>query len=146
MNRAILVALGTGAIISSAAAFTAGGAGDDGPAISQQQYETRMRAIGSERAAHEARCDGVAGFEHDLCRIEAAANESVHAAEAEAAFRRTQQSARAAQRARIDARYQVDRARCGALGGFRRDKCLVQVHASRGRAMLAAAQPYEVRF
>ncbi|HEX4762712.1 MAG TPA: hypothetical protein VFU92_00175 [Usitatibacter sp.] len=146
MNRAILVALGTGAIISSAAAFTAGGVGDEGPAITQQQYGARLRAIASERGAHEARCDGVAGFERELCRIEAAANESVHMAEAEAAFRRTQQSARAALRARIDARYQMDRAKCGALGGFKRDKCLVQVHATRGRAMLAAAQPYEVRF
>jgi hypothetical protein len=98
MNRAIFVALGTGAIITSAAAFTAGGDGAGGSAATQNQY------------------------------------------------RRAELEARAAQRARIEARYQVDRAKCDDLGGFKRDKCLVQVHATRGRAMLAAAQPYEVRF
>ena len=146
MNRAILVALGTGTIISSAWAFTAGGAGDDGPVVTQEQYDARLRVIGFERAAHESRCGAVAGFERELCLIEAGTTEFVRLAEAEASYKRTEQAARAAQRARIDARYQVDRAKCGPLGGFKRDKCLVQVHATRGRAMLAAAQPYEVRF
>ena len=146
MNRAILVALGTGAIISSAWAFTAGGTGEEGPVVTQEQYDARVRAIASERVAREARCDAVAGFERELCRVEAGANEALRIAETEALFRRTPQAAREAQRARIDARYQVERAKCGALGGYKRDKCLVQVHATRGRAMLAAAQPYEVRF
>jgi hypothetical protein len=145
MRRAILVALGTGLIISSAAAFTAGGVEESGT-VTQKQHDARLRAIEGQRAAHDARCDAAAGFERELCRIEAASDESVRIAEAEASFRRTQQAARAAQRARIDARYQMERAKCGALGGFKRDKCLVKVHATRGRAMLDAATPYEVRF
>ena len=33
-----------------------------------------------------------------------------------------------------------------ALPGLKRDKCMVQVHASKGRALLAAAAPYEARY
>ena len=67
-------------------------------------------------------------------------------AQIEQSFRRTEQTARALQRARIDARYQLARARCAALGGFARDNCLVSAHAERGRALIQAAAPYEVRF
>jgi hypothetical protein len=70
----------------------------------------------------------------------------VRTAELEARFRRTEHAERALQRARIDARYQVDRARCNGVNGVRRDRCLVQAHATKGRALLEAAAPYEVRF
>ena len=147
MKRAILVALGTGALITSAAAFTAGGTNEYGQAITQTQHDANLRAIEARREAREAACETGVGPERELCRIEATGEESVAIAEAEAAFRRTQQSARAAQRARIDARYQMERAKCGALGGLKRDKCLVKVHATRGRAMLDAASGYEtIRF
>jgi hypothetical protein len=145
MKRAILVALGTGTLITSAAAFSLG-AGGDGQELTQSQFSATLRSIEAQRMAADARCDLSSGFEREFCRIEAAAEESVRIAEAEAAYRRTQQSTRAAQRARIDARYQVERAKCGALGGLKRDKCLVKVHATRGRSMLEAAAPYEVRF
>jgi hypothetical protein len=57
----------------------------------------------------------------------------------------TLESARQAQRDSIDARYQADRARCDALGGVRRDNCLIEAHARKGRAMLEAATPYADR-
>jgi hypothetical protein len=57
----------------------------------------------------------------------------------------TLESARQAQRDAIDARYQADRARCDALGGLRRDNCLIEAHARKGRAMLEAAAPYSDR-
>ena len=96
MKRAIFVALGTGAMITSAAAFTSSIGSEPQPAA-RGAYQVAMQ----------------------------------------------HQSAREAQRARIDARYQADRARCDTLGGFKRDKCLIQAHAARGRALLEAAAPYE---
>jgi hypothetical protein len=57
----------------------------------------------------------------------------------------TLEAARAAQRAFIDARYQSDRAQCESLGGAKRDRCLIEAHARKGRAMLEAAAPYAVR-
>ena len=146
MKRAVLVALGTGAIISSAAAFSIGGSYEAGASLSRDAYAARLRSLEALRDTQMARCDAAAGFERDFCRIEVEADQSVRLADAEAAHRRTQQASRAAQRARIEARYQVERAKCGALGGFKRDKCMVQVHATKGRALLDAAAPYELRF
>jgi hypothetical protein len=55
------------------------------------------------------------------------------------------ESARQAQRDMIEARYQADRARCDSLAGVRRDNCLIEAHARKGRAMLEAANPYSER-
>jgi hypothetical protein len=140
-----MVALGTGAIISSAAAFSVGG-NESGAPLSFEGYVGALRTIDASHAARSARCDLVSGFEREFCRIDTDSDQAIRKADAEAAYRRTQHSARAAQRARIEARYQVERAKCIALGGSKRDKCFVQVHAVRGRAMLAAAAPYEARF
>lgn len=148
MRRSILVALGTGAVISSAAAIGIGAAVSSAPqTMGQHEYEAAMRGIEVARDDLFNRCETLqSAFERDFCRTEASANEMVRVADIEESYRRTQQSSRAAQRARIEARYQVERARCGALGGFKRDKCLVSAHATRGRSMLEAAAPYEVRF
>jgi hypothetical protein len=145
MRRAVVVALGTGAIITSAAAFSIGGAETSAP-LTFEGYVSALRTIDAAHDARIARCDLATGFEREFCRIETDSEQSVRRADAEAAFRRTQHSARAAQRAHIEARYQVERAKCAALGGYKRDKCLVQVHATRGRSMLAAAAPYGARF
>ena len=59
---------------------------------------------------------------------------------------RTRASARAEQRERIDQRYRAERTECESLGGYRRDRCVVKAHTARGRALLEAAAPYEVRF
>jgi hypothetical protein len=52
-------------------------------------------------------------------------------------------TARGAQRRMIETRYQAQRARCDALGGVRRDNCLIDAHARKGLAMLEAATPYQ---
>jgi hypothetical protein len=62
-----------------------------------------------------------------------------------AQMRRSELSARDAQRARIESRYQAERAQCDALRGVRHDRCLIAAHAHRGRALLEAAAPYQAR-
>ena len=148
MRRAMLVALGTGAVISSAAALAISAAGGDGQSrsLGRAEYEAAMRAVDAARAGNLSRCEVLAGQERDYCRAEADAAQTIEVAEIEAAYRRTERSARALQKARIDARYQLDRARCAPLSGFQRDKCLIRAHAAKGRHLLDAAAPYEVRF
>lgn len=147
MRRTILVALATATIIASAAAIGIGTAVSLAPAtMSHAEYAASLRGIDAAREDMTARCDALAAYEREFCRTEGAANEMVRVADIEESFRRNHQASRAAQRARIEARYQVDRFRCSGLGGQRRDKCLVSVHASKGRAMLEAAAPYELRF
>ena len=147
MRRAIFVALGTGAFISSAAAISIGaGAADSEQGMQREQYQAAMAAIGAAHNAAWVRCDTIAAGDRDACRTQATGFTAVRAAEAEQAYRRTEGTARALQRARIDARYQADRSRCGTLAGYKRDQCLIQAHAHRGRALLDAGAPYEVRF
>jgi hypothetical protein len=146
MKRAILVALGTGAVISSAAALGIGAAISTAPnTMTKSEYDAALAGIESSREQVWARCDDLAGAERDICRAEAGAAEMVRVADIEESFRRTHDAAREAQRARIDAKYQVARAKCQALGGFKRDKCLISAHATRGRALLDAQAPYELR-
>jgi hypothetical protein len=140
------VALGTGAFIGSAAAISIGAGATSGEqAMKHEQYQAALAAIAAARDAAWSRCEALAPAERDTCRIEVAGFTAVRAAEAEQAYRRTEGTARALQRVRIDARYQADRSRCGTLGGYKRDKCLIQAHANRGRALLDAGAPYESR-
>jgi hypothetical protein len=140
----MVVALGTGAFITSAAALSINA--NESPAydLDRQAYETSLEGVRTARVANVEHCDGIpVTNDREFCRTEALATELVRTAEVEQAFRRTEHSARALQRARIDARYQTDRARCGALAGYQREKCLVRAHAARGRALLQASAPYE---
>lgn len=147
MKRAILVALGTGALISSAAAIGIGmthaaSSGRMTHAAFQHGIETAREV----RVAALARCESVRAAEREVCRTEADAEAAIRVADLEAEFHRTQETARTAQKARIDGRYQVRRAQCQSLGGFKRDKCLVSAHAERGRALLDVSAPYAVRY
>ncbi len=99
-KRSILVALGTGLVISSATALD----------------------IGSRDATPLASPDDV---------VQVA---------------RARESARSTQRDRIQARFVAEREQCAQLRGYQREKCVVKAQANRGRALLDAAAPYEVRF
>ena len=144
MKRAVLVALGTLTVIGSAAALGVA-MSPESQAPSHVAYEEALAGIDAARPHALARCEAIAGNGKELCRAQAGADETIRVAELESRFRRTQESARNAQRARIEARYLVERAACGALGGFKRDRCLIAAHATRGRALLEAAAPYETR-
>jgi hypothetical protein len=102
MTRAILVALGTGTIITSAAAIGIGAA-----------RETPPQALPHPQSVAEAA--------------------------------RVEQAAREVQRARIEARYELAKARCAPLRGYDHDQCLIGAHAARGRALLESQDPYVVR-
>ena len=102
MTRAILVALGTGTIITSAAAIGIGAARETSP-------------------------------------------QSPAAPQSRAALARVEQAARDGQRALIEARYELAKARCAPLRGYSYDQCVIEAHAERGRALLEGQDPYAVR-
>ena len=145
MRRAILVAFGTVTFISGAAAINIGAAGTPKQSFTRAEYEAALEEIASARPLVQARCDETAGTGKELCRVQAEADELVRVAEIEASFKRDQASARGAQRARVEGRYHVERTKCAALGGNKRDRCLVGAHALRGRALLEIAGPYQER-
>jgi hypothetical protein len=144
MKRATFVALGTGAVIGSAAAIGIGSSDAATiPELSRSAYEDGLIRIAASRGNALAQCDALDASQRDLCRVQATSDATVRTAELEERYRRDDGTARAAQRARIDARYEIARARCQPLKGFRRDKCLIQAHAARGRALLQANAPYQ---
>jgi uncharacterized membrane protein YhiD involved in acid resistance len=146
MKRAMWVALGTAAAISSAAAIGIGAASFLVPqSVSRAQFASAVAAIDAQREEVLSRCDARIPAEREICRVEAGADELVRMAELEASFHRTQESARAAQRARVEARYYVERAKCATLGGAKRDRCLISAHATRGGRLMELAAPYDTR-
>ena len=146
MKRAILVALGTGALISSAAAIGIGMTQASPGRLNRADFQHGLETAQEVRSAALAQCDGMRAAEREVCRAEADAEAATRVADLESEYHRTQEAARTAQKVRIEGRYQVRRAQCQALGGFKRDKCLVSAHAERGRALLDVAAPYAVRY
>lgn len=146
MKRAILVALGTGTIVSGMAVISIGAAVNaEPPAISRAEYQAALAGIEAARPQVLARCEQRAASAREMCRAQADADETVRVADIEASFRKDRESTRAVHRARIEARYLAERAQCVALGGVKRDRCQIAAHAARGRALLEAAAPYETR-
>jgi hypothetical protein len=146
MNRAFLVALGIGAVITSAAAIGIGTAGGEAKrAPSPVQYQMGLARIEAARAAGLGRCAARDSAGRGICEAEADGEAMVQAADLEQDYRSSRGAAREAQRARIEARYQVARARCAALGGRQRDDCFISAHAVRGSALLESHGPYESR-
>ena len=82
MNRAILVALGTGAVITSAAALSVGGASSPAPVSGSHNEIERSRIQAAAREAQReqidaryrpvrAQCDSLGGFKRDNCLVSA---------------------------------------------------------------------------
>jgi len=142
------VALGTGMVISSAAAIGIGASSVFAPqaaSISRAQFASALAAIETQGEKGLARCEERPAADRELCRAEAAADELVRSADLKTDFRRAQDAARAAQRARVEARYYVERAKCASIAGAKREGCLIAAHAARGNALLELAAGYENR-
>src|SRR4051812_17490566 len=80
MRRAIVVALGTGAFISSAAALSLG-VTEDSQDMSRSEYELALRHVETARPAVQARCASLPASEIEACRTEAQGRETVRVAE-----------------------------------------------------------------
>ncbi len=144
MRRAILVALGTMTLVSSATAirYSAADALEAGH-IGVGEYRAAHASIALARSAALERCASLQRVDaRDSCEAAAISREAARVAEAEAGFRGTEQSARAMQRARIELRYQAERARCASFRGAQRDQCFIAAHTLKGRALLDSASPY----
>jgi len=145
MKRATFVALGTGAIIGSAAAIGIANGDPVSFSVSRNEYRDGLVRVAARRGNALARCETAQAAFRDVCRAEANGEATIRVAELEERLHPEDATARAVLRARIDARYQVARTRCQALSGLQKDQCLISVHAARGRALLQAQAPYERR-
>src|SRR5687768_8270553 len=85
MKRAILVALGTGAVLTSAVAAIGFGSGfTSGEALDVEKYRAVLAQIAQDGQEERARCEPLGGHSRDVCRVIADAREATRAAELEA--------------------------------------------------------------
>jgi hypothetical protein len=147
MNRATLVALCIATLVTSAAAIGIGSASEPArqPALAHHEFVAALDRVESSRTSALAACAAQRGLAREACESQAEAAASLAKAELDARYRRTPQAARREQRARIEVRYQAARARCASLGGYDRDRCLIDAHAVLGLALLESQAPYAMR-
>jgi len=131
--------MSTGAVaLIGATGFGIGASVSSTPSMmSRADYESTRTAISVEAAELQLACDGLRSAERHLCQAETRARESVLVADLEARYRGTVTAAREANFARIRAKYDVDRSRCFAYAGIKRDDCVIAAHAERARALMA---------
>ena len=78
MGRAILVALGTGAAISSVAVLgIAASTSEEAAPLARDEYQASLRTVSVSRAEAVVHCEKLAGSAREVCRTEAGAREMV---------------------------------------------------------------------
>ena len=119
-------ALGIGASVSSTPSM-----------MTRADYEAYILAIATETQDLQSSCDSLRGTDRHVCQAETRAREQVLLAELEARYRGTFAAAREAGFTRIRAKYEIDRSKCFAYAGVKRDNCVIAAHAERARALMA---------
>ena len=122
-----LAALGIGAAVDTPRTLMA-------PAF----YTQGKKAIEAETRIAFASCRSHAGVARDICKAEARAGERVKIADLQARYHGTVAAAEDAREARVKARFEVAKARCGERIGEARVDCLRSVREDRSRALADA--------
>jgi hypothetical protein len=124
MNTVYLSALCAAALLASAAAPAAT---PEGKAL----YDQTRAAAAAAYKAEKAQCHSVAGNARDVCEAEAKARFVRADEDATAQYRNTLDANTRARMKISAANYDLDRAKCGALGGNDKDVCIQQAKATR---------------
>ncbi|MGZ3181303.1 MAG: hypothetical protein ACXU8N_02590 [Telluria sp.] len=107
-------------------------------AIDKTAYEQRVAEAKTAYKEAKAHCASLAGNARDVCVAEAKANYVRAEQDATAQYKDTLKAWTRARMRIASANYDLDRAKCGALGGNDKDVCLQQAKATRVTAESAA--------
>lgn len=94
-------------------------------------YDQSKAAAESAYKADIAQCRTLAGNAHDVCEAEAKARRVRADEDAEAQYKNTLAAYTRARMRIAEANFDLDKAKCGALGGNDRDVCIAQAKATR---------------
>ena len=123
--------------LAGATAFGIGASVTSTPSLmTRGDYEGLRLAITLEAQDLQVACDARRAAERHVCQAESRAREQVLLAELEARYLGTFATSREATLTRIRAKYDVDRSKCFAYSGFKRDDCVVAAHAERARSLM----------
>lgn len=134
-------------LITSSVLVAIGGFGLYGSVASPPSLMSRADARAA-RAALEvdaraalAACGALEGRAASVCKAQARGEARIRRADLEARYRGTAAAQAEAERARVQALYGIDSARCGYLMVEERTACRLAVRSSRSADMLSAAAP-----
>jgi len=138
MNRVRMMVSMAAVAIGGASAFGIGASVSSKPSLmSRSDYESMRVIVHLDGQEAFAACDAQRLAARQLCQAEARAREEVLLADLEMRYRGTFSAARDARFTKIRAKYDVDRSRCFAFAGVKRDNCIVAAHADRARSLMA---------
>lgn len=124
--------------LAGATAFGIGASVSSTPSMmSRGDYEAAKVAIAAESRELSALCDTQRGTSRQVCLAETRGREEILLAELESRYRGTVTAGRDAAMVRVRAKYEIERSRCSAYAGFKRDSCVVSAHAERARSLMA---------
>ncbi|WP_229414469.1 hypothetical protein [Zemynaea arenosa] len=98
---------------------------------SKALYDQTRAAAAAQYKADHAQCRTLAGNARDVCEAEAKARQVRAEEDAGAQYKNTLDAYTKARMRIASANYDLDRAKCGALGGNDKDVCLAQAKATR---------------
>jgi len=125
MKRAFLVAnLGVAVLAAGTLVYAGLDNGPRATLMSVSDYNAAAKAIDTDARVAAVVCKQLTGHEKALCTAEIAAETKVRLAELESRYLGTYQSRHSARLTRIDAQFEVDKARCAAFSDTALADCL----------------------
>ena len=138
MKKTTIYATLVAALLVSATAWGISAAVDSPRSLmAPSDYNSAKSAIESDTRAAIAKCRDSEGKSREVCKAEARADERVRKADLEARYRGTVGAAADAKIARVKARYDVAKARCGAEHGEARLACIRTARSDKAKEIAA---------
>ena len=138
MKKTTIYATLVAALLVSATAWGISAAVDSPRSLmAPSDYNSAKSAIESDTRAAIAKCHDSEGKSREVCKAEARADERVRKADLEARYRGTVGAAADAKIARVKARYDVAKARCGAEHGEARLACIRTARSDKAKEIAA---------
>lgn len=138
MKKTTIYASLVAALLVSATAWGISAAVDSPRSLmAPSDYNSAKSAIESDTRAAIAKCGDSEGKPREVCKAEARADERVRKADLEARYRGTVGAAADARIARVKARYDVAKARCGAEHGEARLACFRAARSDKAKEIAA---------
>jgi hypothetical protein len=138
MKRSTVYLTAFFALFLSVAAIGIGAAVDTPRTLmSRADFNESRKAIEAETRTVFAGCRSQSGTARDICKAEARAEERVKLADLSARYHGTVAAAEDSRQARVKARFDLAKARCGSQSGEARVECLRTAREDHGRALEA---------
>jgi hypothetical protein len=139
MKKTTLYATLVAALLVSATAWGISAAVDSPRSLmAPSDYNAAKSAIESDVRGAMARCRDSDGQARDVCKAEARADERVRKADLEARYRGTVGAQAEAKIARVKARYEVAKTRCGGERGEGKLACIRSARSEKAKEIAAA--------